>query len=116
MRVCPILVSSAVLTGRCSGAAGYSPKTATVQASQLLTKLNIQHAVQQASQKTLDAVEVTKDELLRSLKHLLHLNIKRFYDADGKPKNVHELSDEDAECVDSVQVILKNAEAGDGHI
>ena len=37
-----------------------------------------------------------------------------FFDAQGHPKPLHELTEAQAQCIASVEVVLKNAAAGDG--
>lgn len=47
--------------------AGYSPDTANVQASQLLTILNIQNRVDQIKKTQLDTLKVTKERVISEL-------------------------------------------------
>ena len=47
--------------------AGYSEKTARMQGSQNLTKLNIQEAIQKAQRKTSKKLEITRESLLKDI-------------------------------------------------
>jgi phage terminase small subunit len=47
--------------------AGYSEKTARMQGSQNLTKVNIQEAIQKAQKKTSEKLEITRESLLNDI-------------------------------------------------
>jgi hypothetical protein len=79
-----------------------------------VVKPNIQRAVQLASQKAFETAEITTDEVLGALKRLLHRNIKKYFNDDGHPKKLSDISDEDAAMISGVEVIIKNAMADDG--
>lgn len=47
--------------------AGYSEKTATVQAARLLTNVNVQHYIQKRKQERMERTEITQDMVLYEL-------------------------------------------------
>lgn len=50
--------------------AGYSAKTAVVQASQLLRLLNVQRRVEELRQKVSDKLELTEEKILRDIEDI----------------------------------------------
>src|SRR5713226_4060714 len=71
--------------------AGYSPKTAKVQASQTLTRLNVQAAVEAGYKARQKRTQITGDATVRELNRLAHADIRQFYDEHGQLKPIHEL-------------------------
>jgi len=75
--------------------AGYSPKTAKEQASQNLTKLNIQAYLGELMAARAERVQISQDEVLRELQHIAFDDIKNYLEfrtekvkvdeVDGKP-------------------------------
>lgn len=57
------------------------------------------------------SVESTVESIRRGQQY----DIRRLLDEKGNFKPVHKLSEEEAWCIAGVEVIVKNAEAGDGH-
>lgn len=55
--------------------AGYSPKTATSKASQLLTKVNIQNRLKELQQKAIDKLNTTHTDVLNQLKNWAYSDI-----------------------------------------
>lgn len=51
--------------------AGYSPRTAEMQASRLLSGVKVQEAIAQRQQNRLDRVEIKQDDILRELLNML---------------------------------------------
>ncbi len=94
--------------------AGYSPKTAKVQASQTLTRLNVQAAVEAGYKARQKRTQITGDATVRELNRLAHADIRQFYDEHGQLKPIHELPDDLAACISSIEVVKKNLTAGDG--
>jgi phage terminase small subunit len=52
--------------------------------------------------------------VLEELRRLAFTDIRTFFDADGNLKPVQDLDDDQAACLASREVIIKNAKAGDG--
>ncbi len=84
---------------------GYSPKTAESQASRLLrkdkVKAKIKELLDAANKKALKG----RDEVERILDSLLDFNLRDFVKDDGTPKEIHELTREQAACVKELGVI-----------
>jgi hypothetical protein len=57
------------------------------------------------------SVETTVEAIRRGQQY----DIRRLLDESGNFKPVHELTEEEAWCIAGVEVIIKNAAAGDGH-
>jgi phage terminase small subunit len=96
--------------------AGYSRKTATEQASRLLTNVQVQAAIQRSQAATLGRVEVTAEGVVQELAGVGFSNVQRLFRPTGELIPVHELPPAVAASIASIEVILKNAEAGDGKI
>lgn len=85
-------------------AAGYSPRTAHVQGAQLLQRLNIQRAASVQGQRLLEKSGLTEERVLRFLEKSLFSDPRRLYNPDGTLKNIHELDDDTALAVQSLDV------------
>lgn len=96
--------------------AGYSPKTAHVQGSQLLDNPKIAAAIAAGKSKQLAKAEITAQRVLDEIGRLAFSDVRGLFDADGNLKPIHTLTDEQAAAIASLEVIKKNAEAGDGKI
>lgn len=87
-----------------------------VKQAELLAKVNAAdppapddpHVVKQAK------AELTVERTLEEMRRLAFSDVRRFFDGPNL-KPISELSDEDAACVASLEVVIKNAAAGDGH-
>lgn len=75
---------------RAAIAAGYSPKTATSQASRLLRNVNVQAALQEAVGKRLNTIGADADALLSRLVAEVNADLADLYDEDGSLKPVAE--------------------------
>jgi len=91
--------------------AKYSEKTACVQASQLLTKLNIQKRIAELQAKRTERTEISQDKVLIELACLGHSNIKNYikHAADGfiQFKDIDKISEEDAKAIEAIKVNYK---------
>lgn len=96
--------------------AGYSAKTAESQASTLLRNPKISEAVAAGKSKQLDKLDLSAERVLREIAKLSFSNVKTLFDENGNLRPVHLLTDDEAACIASLEVIKKNAEAGDGKI
>jgi len=94
--------------------AGYSPKTAEVQASQLLRQLKVKRAVQKLVDAQLKRADLSAGRVLEEMRRLAFFDIRRLYDAFGHLKPIHTLSEEDAAAIAGFETVIKNAKAGDG--
>lgn len=96
--------------------AGYSAKTAKSIGAENLTKPAIAAAIAVSQSTTLTRLELTADMVRERLRLLAFQDIRTLFDERGNLKPIHELSDAAAVMVAGVEVIKKNAEAGDGII
>ncbi len=95
--------------------AGYSVKTARFQASDLLTRPNIAAAVEAAHLARLERLELKGDDVLRELMRIAMADISAALDADGNIKPIHEIPIDLRRAMASIEVVIRNAAAGDGH-
>lgn len=96
--------------------AGYSEKTARQIADELLSKPDIAAAVAEKTQEQLAKADLTAERVLEEMRRLAFSDVRNLFDANGALKPLHLLSAEDAACIAGLEVIIKNAEAGDGHL
>ncbi len=92
----------------------YSPKTAKVQASQILTRLNVQAALEVGYKERQARTRITADSTVRAIACLAHSDIRKFYDEHGGLMPIHALPDDLAMCIASVEVVKRNFTSGDG--
>ncbi len=83
--------------------AGYSPKTARVQASQLLTRLNIRYRIRDLLDEQFKRLKLSADYVLTELHKLSSVDIRDAYDEEGNLKPVHELPEHIAKAVASIE-------------
>jgi phage terminase small subunit len=95
---------------------GYSPQTAKQQGSRLLTNADVLEAIKARQSAQLDKVNLTAEMVKERLRIIGFQDIRKLFDQDGNLKPLHQLDDESAAMVAGVEVIKKNAAAGDGVI
>lgn len=83
--------------------AGYSRNGAEVTGSQLLRNPKVGEAVNAASQKRAQRVEVTADEVLRELKRVALTDIRQAYTAGGRLKPISEMPEDIARAIAGVE-------------
>lgn len=96
--------------------AGYSVDTAGAIGFELLTKPEISDAVAIAKAAQLGRTELTATRVLEELRRLSFSNVQDLFDDDGNLRPIRELTREQAACIASLEVVKKNAVAGDGMI
>lgn len=96
--------------------AGYSPKCAEVEGPRLLGNVRVAKAVQAGAQQRLDRRGLTADRVLEEYRRLGFSNVQDLLDAAGNLRPLHELPAEVAAAISSIEVVMKNAAAGDGKI
>jgi phage terminase small subunit len=84
--------------------AGYSKRTANEQASRLLANVNIQKHLTPKKVKLMEKAEITQERVMQEIGRLALSNVKRLYNEDGTLKAVHELDDEVAATIASVEL------------
>lgn len=91
--------------------AKYSEKTARVQASQLLTKLNISERIAELKAERAKRTQISQDRVLEELACLGHSNIKNYvkHAQDGYIvfKDIDKISEEGARAIESIKVNYK---------
>lgn len=96
--------------------AGYAAKTAEVQASRLLTLPKVAAAVAEGQAKRLDSADLSAVRVLEEIRRLAFADVRLLFDERGNLRPIHTLNAEQSACIASLEVIKKNAEAGDGKI
>lgn len=84
--------------------AGYKPKAAAAQASDILTRPNIQAEFQKRFQQKRESIGLTRENVLREIARLSFADIRKLYREDGDLVPIHELDDDTAACVVGVEV------------
>lgn len=84
--------------------AGYSPRTAESQGSRLLSDAKIRDAVRNAKQRRQERTRVTADRTLREIARLAFADPRRLVNKDGSVKGLHELDEDLAAAVSSIEV------------
>jgi phage terminase small subunit len=97
-------------------AAGYSAKAAPSTGTKLLQEPFVQAEIQRLQAAKLARAELTADRVLEEYRRLGFSNVQHLLDADGNLRPLHELPAEVAAAISSVEVVMKNAAAGDGKI
>jgi phage terminase small subunit len=95
---------------------GYSPKTAEIQASRLLSNPKVAAAVSAQTAKQLGKLNITAEMVKERLALIAFQDIRKLHDEHGNLKPIHLLPDDAAAFVAGLEVIKKNAAAGDGVI
>lgn len=96
--------------------AGYTAKNADVTGPRLLGNVGVSRAIAVGKAKQLDSAELSATRVLEELRRLAFSNVQDLFDEAGNLRPIHTLTREQASCIASLEVIKKNAEAGDGHI
>lgn len=84
--------------------AGYSEKTARFQASRLLTNDNITAYIEVLKKNVGIVIDVSIYDIAREYKKIGFINPKVFYNLDGSTKNIHDIPDEAAAAIASIEV------------
>jgi len=96
--------------------AGYSKKTAEQQSYELLRLPWVSAAILAGQRSQLGNAELSAVRVLEELRRIAFLDPRGFFDAAGNLKPIGELTAEQSAALASLEVIKKNAEAGDGKI
>ncbi len=95
---------------------GYSRKSAHMLASRLLKKVKVQDAIAAAEAKLDAEDEAYHKELRRQVRWMATSDLGKLLDHRGNILPVHEWPVEARASVASIEVVMKNARAGDGVI
>jgi phage terminase small subunit len=94
--------------------AGYSARTAKVQASQLLTVLNVQERIAELRGAVNEKLDITAERVLREAARLAFSDPRKFFNADGSLKPITELDDDTAAAMASFESVEKAIAGGEG--
>lgn len=94
--------------------AGYAPRSAAVTASRLLAKPAIKAAVDAKRAQLLGSTDLTATRVLEEMRRVALSDVRTLFDTDGNLKPLHTLTADEAACIAGLEVIIKNAKAGDG--
>lgn len=94
--------------------AGYSPKTANEQGCRLLANASVAQAVAEGQRKRLHSAELSATRVLEEMRRLAFSDVRDLFDEQGNLRPIHTLTQEQSAAIAGLEVIIKNAEAGDG--
>lgn len=94
--------------------AGYSRKSAVKQGARLQTNADILARIRELASRASEKAELSAVRTLEELRRLAFADIRTLFDASGNLRPIHSLSQEEAACIAGFEVIIKNAQAGDG--
>lgn len=72
-------------------------------------------AKEAARRKYLESEALTAERVLEELRRLAFSDVGSLFDEKGKLRPLHEMTREERSAIAGLEVIVKNAEAGDGH-
>lgn len=85
-------------------AVGFSPKTAASQGSRLLKDVEVQRLLKERRASLIQKMELTTERTLREIARMAYSDPRKFYNADGTLKQIHELDDDTAATVASIEL------------
>lgn len=92
--------------------AGYSKKTAEVQASTLLRNPKVKNYVQKLMDKRSDRIEITADRVLQEIAKIAFNNIQDYIDEGNVIKDLKSIPKDHAASVESIKIIETEWEGG----
>lgn len=95
--------------------AGYSARTARQIGQQNLSKPEIAAAINKAKQAAIEQAGMNEQTILTQVGHLASVNMRDFFDDEGNHIPIKDWTPAMGASVASVEVVTKNAKAGDGH-
>lgn len=96
--------------------AGYSAASADQQGYENLRKPEIAAAIGAGKATQIADAGLTAARVLEELRRLALVNVRDFFHADGRAKHPIDLTAEQGACLASFEVLIKNVQAGDGHL
>lgn len=96
--------------------AGYAERSAAQTGYDLLRNPQIAARIAKPLQQVAERAELSAVRVLEEMRRLAFADIRPFFNADGSPKPISEWTEEMGSQCSSVEVVLKNARAGDGVI
>lgn len=97
--------------------AGYSKRTAVVQASRLLTKANIAREIEKRRANISNKLEVTQERVIAEYARIAFFDPRKLYDENGNLKPVTDLDEDTAAVLQSIdQNTLRTRTNSDGEV
>jgi phage terminase small subunit len=97
--------------------AGYSPKTAKVQASRLLSKANVKAAIvdlgEQQIAQVIHETGVTLERVIREIAKGAFFDVRKLFHPNGQPIPVTELDDDTASALAGLDVLEEHRGTGE---
>ena len=84
--------------------AGYSKKTATEQASRLLTKVKVKKILEGMTAKLEIKAIITQEQVIEEYKRIGLFDIRTLYNEDNSLKSIKDLSDDAGSAISSIEV------------
>ena len=85
--------------------AGFSEKTASSQASRLLTKVNIENRIQALFNARVERTEISADEILRECRRIALADVGEAFNKDGSLKSIHNIPVDIRRAISSFEVV-----------
>lgn len=98
---------------RAATVAGYAAKSAHVTASKLLRTPKVREAIEAKRAKQIETADLSAARVLEELRRLAFSDVRSLFDDKGNLRPLHTLTAEQAACIGGVEVVIKNAKAGD---
>lgn len=93
---------------------GYSPKTAAVQASQLLRNPNVKEHLEKRDKEITEGLKLSSSRTLKEIIKLAFFDARKFYTDNGNLRDIQDLEDAEAAALAGVETIRrKNGEETD---
>lgn len=102
--------------GAAAARAGYAKGSARQTGAALKKLPDVKAELKRLTTKRLERAELSAERVLEELRRLSFADIRGLFAADGSLKPLHELTAEDAACIASVDIVMKNVTSGDGKI
>ena len=84
--------------------AGFSKKTGYSIGARLLKNVEVLAEITKRTKELSQKFELTTERTLREIARLAYSDPRKFYDAEGNLRPIHELDDDTAACIASVEV------------
>jgi len=79
-----------------------------------LTVIDIAAAVDAKTEQQLSSADLSAARVLEEIRRLALSDVRTLFDEHGDLRPIHTLTAEQAACIGGLEVIIKNAKAGDG--
>lgn len=84
--------------------AGYSKKTAIVQASQTLTKLNVQKRIEELTSRLQKKTDISREMIIAEYAKIAFTDIRDYFDENSRLLPIKDLSDKAAAALSGIEV------------